>query len=172
LAEWGLIGKGDGKPGRCFASVAGPQSPWAVRVNRPYLFCVAAEPALSEVEWACRLHFDFEIAAGTAASTGKILPDLELLAMNFYRRWRRDDSLLTGSIRYRFNHPLPAGTATFVESSSCATALKDLHSPIVAVSRKREHIRDCGRDHHAEQGSNQKYAHHSSCPHGFLIRPS
>jgi len=30
-----------------------------------FVFAVAAEPALSEVQWACRLHSDFGIAVGT-----------------------------------------------------------------------------------------------------------
>ena len=96
------------------------------------------------------------VAAGTAASTGEILPDLELLAMNFYRRWRRDDLLLTGSIRNRFNHPLPVPTPILVKGQSRATAAPDLHLPVIIVGRNCEHKRERGCEHHAAQHSTQK----------------
>jgi hypothetical protein len=84
-----------------------------------------------------------------AASIGEILPDLELLAMNFYRRWGRDDSLLTGSIRNRVNHPLPVPTPILVKGQSRATAIPDLHLPVIIVGRNCERVRERSRDHHA-----------------------
>ncbi len=86
----------------------------------------------------------------------KILPDLELLAMNFYRRWRRDDLLLTGSIRYWFNRPLPVPTPILVKGPSPATAIPDLRLPMKIVSRNCEHKREPGGEHYAAQHSTQK----------------
>jgi hypothetical protein len=86
----------------------------------------------------------------------KISPDLQLLALNLHRRWRCDNALFTGSIRDRFNHPLPAGMASSVNSPSCATAFVNLHSPVIAVGRNCEHNRYRGRDHHTAQHSNEK----------------
>jgi hypothetical protein len=96
------------------------------------------------------------LAAGAAASTGEILPDLELLALNLHRRWRCDNRLFTGRIRDWINHPHPAGMAVLIDSPGCATAFPDFHSPVGAVGRNREHIRDCGRDHHSAQHSSEK----------------
>ncbi|SRR6266496_2856433 len=95
--------------------------------------------------------------------------DLQLLGTNFYRRWRYDNSLLTRSIGNRFNHPLPARMAIFVGGPSCATAVPDLHSPMIVVGRNCKHIRDRGRDHHAAQHSNQKYSFHFQSPHSFIL---
>jgi hypothetical protein len=57
-------------------------------------FAVPEEPALGEVEWACRRHFDFAVAAPNAfgaASTGETSKpyrgrstDLQLLGANVY----------------------------------------------------------------------------------------
>src|SRR5206468_8767067 len=44
----------------------------------------------------------------------------------------------------------------------------DLHSPGVAVGWKCEHISECGREHHAGEHANQKYAFHFSFPHSSL----
>ena len=96
------------------------------------------------------------IAAGAAVSTGEIRPDLELLAMNFYRRWRRDDSLLTGNIWYRFNRPFPVPTPILVKGPSPATAIPDLRLPMKIVSRYCEHKRERGCERHAAQYSTQK----------------
>ena len=95
-------------------------------------------------------------ASRRADSTGEILPDLELLAMNFYRRWRRDDLLLTGSIRYWFNRPLPVPTPILVKGPSPATAIPDLRLPMKIVSRNCEHKREPGGEHYAAQHSTQK----------------
>src|SRR5258705_1185275 len=80
----------------------------------------------------------------------KISPDLQPLALNLHHRWRCDSGLLTGSIRNRFNHPLPANMASSVFSPSCAAALVNFHPPVVAVSRNSEHIRYRSYDHHSE----------------------
>src|SRR5436190_6815470 len=58
--------------------------------------------------------------------------------------------------------------AIFVHGPRCASAVPDLHLPVIVVGRNCEHIRECGRDHRAEEGSNQKYAHHFSIPHNSL----
>ena len=80
----------------------------------------------------------------------KISPDLQPLALNLFRRWWRDDSLLRRSIEDGFDHPLPANMASSVDSPSCAAALVNFHPPVVAVGRNCECIRHRGRDHHAE----------------------
>jgi hypothetical protein len=84
--------------------------------------------------------------------------------MNFYRRWRRDDSLLMRSIGRRFNEPLPAATAIFVNGESRATAFPDLHLPVIVVGRYCERVREHSRDHDAAQHSTQKHASHFSIP--------
>ena len=73
---------------------------------------------------------------------GEILPVLELLATNLYRRW-----LLTRSIRYRFNYPLPVPTPILIKGQSRAAAAPDLHLPVVIVGRYCEHKRERGGDH-------------------------
>ena len=104
------------------------------------------------------------LAAGTAASGEKISARLQPLALNLHSRWRCDSALFTGSIRDRFNHPLPAEVAILVVGPSCATAFPDLHSPVGAVGRNRERVCECGRRHYSAQHSNQKDAHHFSIP--------
>ena len=96
------------------------------------------------------------LAAGAAASTGEILPDSELLATNLYRRWRRDDALLSGSIGDRINHPPPARMAIFVDRPRCTAAIEDLHSPVKVIGRNCEHQRDRSHDHYSAQHSHQK----------------
>jgi hypothetical protein len=86
--------------------------------------------------------------------------DLQPLATNPYVRWWYDNSLLSWSIRDRFNSPRPAEVSTFVEGPSCATAFPDFHSPVIAVGRNCEHKRDRCRNHHSAEHSNQKYASH------------
>jgi len=86
----------------------------------------------------------------------KISSNLQHLALNLDRRWRRDDSLFTGSILNRFNHPLPADVASSVDSPGCAAALVNFHSPVIAVGRNCERIGKRGRDYHSAQHSNQK----------------
>ncbi len=54
--------------------------------------------------------------------------------------------------------------AIFVDSPSCATAVPDLHSPVIVVGRNCEYIRDRGRDNHSAKHSNQKYAFHFYIP--------
>ena len=89
--------------------------------------------------------------------------ELQPLAANLYVRWRYDSSLGgTRTIRDGFNHPLPADMATFVDSPRCATAFVNLHSPIVAVGRKCERVRECGCRHHSAQHSNQENIYHFS----------
>jgi hypothetical protein len=91
-----------------------------------------------------------------------ISADLQLLAMNVYvRRWY-DNPLCRASFGIRFNHPLPAQMAIFIERPSCTTAFPDLHSPVIAVGRYCEHKRDRCRNHYSAQRSNQKYASHFS----------
>jgi len=58
--------------------------------------------------------------------------------------------------------------AILIHGPGCATAIPDLHSPVIVVGRDCEHIRDRGRDHHSAQRSNQKYSFHFSCAHRFL----
>src|SRR2546423_6009488 len=48
--------------------------------------------------------------------------------------------------------------AIFVHSPGCAAPFPDFHSPVIAVGRNCERIRDRGRDHHSAQHSNQKRA--------------
>jgi len=96
------------------------------------------------------------LAAGAAASTGEILPDLELLALNLHRRWRRDDSLLKGGIGDGINRPPPANMASSVDSPSCATAVKDFHLPVKIIRRNCEYYRDRSHDYHSAQHSHQK----------------
>src|ERR1700757_1510329 len=80
---------------------------------------------------------------------------LQLLAMNFYRgRWYDNSLRGKGSIDDGVNHPSPTDMATSVDSPSCAATLVNLHSPVVAVCRKRELISECGREHHAGEHSN------------------
>lgn len=81
---------------------------------------------------------------------------LQLLATNFYRRWRRHDSLLKGSTGDRINHPLPSGMAIFVDSPSCAAAVPDFHLPVKIIRRNCEYYRDRSHDYHSAQHSHQK----------------
>src|SRR4029453_17398006 len=72
-------------------------------------------------------------AVATDRIPERVYSSLQPLAANLYVRWRYDSSLWgTRRIGDRINHPLPADTATFVDSQSCAAALPNLHSPIVA----------------------------------------
>ena len=92
--------------------------------------------------------------------------ELQPLAANLYVRRRCDSSLWgTRTIRDGFNHPLPTDMSTFVDSPSCATALVNLHLPVVAVGRNCERVRERGRRHHSAQHSNQKNIYHF-CLHG------
>jgi hypothetical protein len=62
--------------------------------------------------------------------------------------------------------------ATFVDSPGCATAFVYLHSPVIAVSRKCERVRERRRRHHSAQHSNQKNIYHfflHGTPFCFLI---
>ena len=103
-----------------------------------------------------------------AAST-----DLQLLGMNFCLRCRYNCSPCgTRSIGDGVNHPPPADMAIFINSPRCAAAFVNLHSPVVAVGRKCEHERDCGREHHAGEHSNQKRVSRYLIPHIPLICPS
>ena len=52
--------------------------------------------------------------------------------------------------------------ATFVDSPGCAAALVNFHSPVIAVGREREHIREGRRCRHSTQHSNEKYVDHFS----------
>jgi len=71
---------------------------------------------------------------------------LQMLDANFTCRWRYDTSLWrSGSIGDGVNHPPPAHIAISVDSPGCAAAFVNLHSPVVAVSRKCERISECGR---------------------------
>src|SRR3989442_12669356 len=54
------------------------------------------------------------------------------------------------------------------DSPLCTAAFLNLHSPVVAVGRKCEHISECGREHHAGEHANQIYVHHLSFPHSSL----
>jgi hypothetical protein len=81
---------------------------------------------------------------------------LQLLATNFYRRWRRDDSLLRRSIVDGINHPLPAGMTILVHGKSCATAFPDFHLPVKIIRRNCEYYRDRSHDYHSAQHSHQK----------------
>ena len=56
------------------------------------------------------------------------------------------------------NDPLPTEMAIFVHGPGCAAPFPNLPSPVVAVCRNCERIRERGRDHHAAQHSNQKRA--------------
>lgn len=108
--------------------------------------------------------------AGGPPLQEKIWSELQLLATNFYRRWWYHRSLRgKGIIGDGVNHPLPAGMAGFhVHGESPAAAFVDLHSPVVAVGRNREHIRECGRDYHAGEHANQICAHRFFIPHNPL----
>jgi hypothetical protein len=80
--------------------------------------------------------------------------------------------LLVGSIRDRVNHPLPAGTAIPVVGPGRATAIPDLHLPVIVVGRNCERVRERSRKHHSTEHSDQKYAHHFSIPHNSFVCPS
>jgi len=80
---------------------------------------------------------------------------LQLLGMNFRLRWRHDSSLCRRIIAEWFNQPLPAMLAGFhVECPGCATAVPNLPSPVITVSRNCERVRERSRDHHTAQHSN------------------
>src|SRR5215831_9884783 len=81
---------------------------------------------------------------------------LQPLGMNACLGWRYNSGLCRSSVGGRLNEPLPPEMASFVHCPSCAAAFVNFHSPVVAVGRKCKHIRHRGRDHHAEQRSNQK----------------
>src|SRR4029077_14847640 len=69
--------------------------------------------------------------------------------------------------------PPPANMTSSGDSPGGATAFVNFHSPVVAVSRNCEHIRNCGHDHHSAQHSNQKNPHHLSShetPFCFLFK--
>src|SRR5256885_7088894 len=93
-----------------------------------------------------------------AGSTVENAPDLQPLGADVYLRWCCNDWLLTGSIGNRFDHPLPANIAIFVESPGCAAAFPDFHSPVIAVGRNCEHVCERGSDHPPAKHSNQKKA--------------
>jgi hypothetical protein len=92
--------------------------------------------------------------------------DLQLLRANVYLRRRYDSWLCAGcagSIGDRFNQPLPARTTAFhIHGKGSATAIPDLHLPVIIVGRNCERIRERRRDHYAAQHSNQKQAYHFS----------
>src|SRR5207249_4403049 len=59
--------------------------------------------------------------------------------------------------------------ATLIHGPGCATAVPDLHLPVIVVCRNCEYIRDRGGDHHSAQRSNQKYSFHFQLPHSFIL---
>jgi hypothetical protein len=87
---------------------------------------------------------------------------LQLLSAKIRLRRGYGDRFFPGSRGDRFNGPHPTEVAILVECPCCPTASPDFHSPVIAVGRNCEHKRDCCRNHHSEQHSNQKYASHVS----------
>jgi hypothetical protein len=99
----------------------------------------------------------------------EISSDLQLFGPTLRLGCRHRNWFLGRSIGDGLNHPLPAGMAGFhVHGESSAAAFVDLHSPVVAVGRNREHVCECGREHHAGEHANQIGAHRFFIPHNPL----
>src|SRR5438067_13467384 len=82
--------------------------------------------------------------------------------------WQRN-SLLTRRSGLGLEQPFPAHLATLhVDRPHCAAAVPNLRLPVIVVGRNRECIRERGRDHHADQHSDQKDPHPYSHSHTSL----
>jgi hypothetical protein len=92
--------------------------------------------------------------------------DLQPLARNVCLRRRYDKVRCRASIGGRFNCPVPAEMAIFIEIPSSATALCDLYAPMIVVGWNCEYKCNRSRHDHSAQNANEKYAYHFlTCSH-------
>jgi hypothetical protein len=80
-------------------------------------------------------------------------------------RWNDDNPLRWASVGDRFNCPHPAEVAVLVEVPVAAAALHDLDLPMSVVRRDCDSKCNGRRQHHPEEGSDEKYAYFVSFPH-------
>ena len=95
--------------------------------------------------------------------------DLQPLARNVCLRRRYDNVLCRASTGGRFNCPVPADVAIFIEIPSSATALCDLYAPMIVIGWNCEYKCNRSRHDHSAENSSEKYASHFVCPHSLTL---